>query len=84
MASRKKRCLMNPLSEKYDKYDILLLCETWLRRENTNNLRHPNGYLYKFVSKIRGEKKAVHQEGAWVGIVYFRNELNKAASVFDK
>ena len=67
-----------------NKYDILLLCETWLRRENINNLRHPNGYLYKFVFKIKGEKKAVHEEGEWVGIVYFRNELNKAVSVFDK
>ena len=29
-----------------NKYDILFLCETWLRRENINNLRHPNEYLH--------------------------------------
>ena len=40
-----------------NKYDILFLCETWLRRENINNLRHPNGYLCKFVLAIKREKR---------------------------
>ena len=37
--------------------------------------------------QIKGEKKAIHQWG-WGGrgvvLVYFRNELNKVVSVFDK
>ena len=48
---------------KINKYDILFLCETWLHRENINNLRHPNGYLCNFVLEIKGEKKAVHLGG---------------------
>ena len=40
-----------------NKYDILFLCETWLRRENINNLRHPNGYLCKFVFSHKKRKK---------------------------
>ena len=32
-----------------NKHDILFLCKTRLRRENTNNLRHPNQYLCNFV-----------------------------------
>ena len=42
---------------KINKYNILLLCETWLRRENINNLRHPNGYLCKFVFSHKKRKK---------------------------
>ena len=33
-----------------NKYDILFLCETWLRRENINNLSHPKGNLCNFVT----------------------------------
>ena len=29
-----------------NKYDILFLTETWLRRDYINNLRYPNGYLF--------------------------------------
>ena len=45
-----------------NKYDILFLCETWLRRENINNLRHPNGYLCKFVFSHKKRKKG-HPSG---------------------
>ena len=55
-----------------NKYDILFLCETWLRRENMNNLRHPNGYR---------SRKGRPSGGV---LVYFRNKLNKVVSVFDK
>ena len=40
-----------------NKYDILFLCETWLRRENINNLRHPNEYLCNFVFRNKRRKK---------------------------
>ena len=40
-----------------NKYDILFLCETWLRRENINNLRHPNGYLRYFAFRNKRRKK---------------------------
>ena len=42
---------------KINKYNILLLCETWLRRENINNLRHPNEYLCNFVFRNKRRKK---------------------------
>ena len=45
------------------KYDILFLCETWLRRENINNLSHPNGYLCNFAFRNKKRKKVVHQGG---------------------
>ena len=40
-----------------NKYDILFLCETWLRRENINNLRHPNEYLRYFAFRNKRRKK---------------------------
>ena len=43
-----------------NKYHILFLCETWLRRENINNLRHPNRCLCNFVFGNKRRKKAVH------------------------
>ena len=55
--------------------------ETWLRIENINNLRHPNGYLCNFAFKNKRRKKGRPSGGV---LVYFRNELNKVVSVFDK
>ena len=40
-----------------NKNDILFLCETWLRRENINKLKHPNGYLCNFVFRNKRRKK---------------------------
>ena len=65
-----------------NKYDILFLCETWLRRENINNLRHPNGYLRYFAFRNKRRKKG-RPSGEAV-LVYIRNELNNVVSVFDK
>ena len=66
-----------------NKYDILFLTETWLRRDYINNLRYPNGYLFL---EIKGEKEAVHQGGSSLlqQSSLFRNELSKVVSVFDK
>ena len=47
----------------------------------TNNLRHPNGYLCNFVFRNKRRKKGRPFGGV---LVYFRNELNKVVSVFDK
>ena len=66
---------------KINKYNILLLCETWLRRENINNLRHPNEYLCNFVFRNKRRKKGRPSQGV---LVYFCNELNKVVSVFDE
>ena len=40
-----------------NKYDILFLCETQLRRENINNLRHPDEYLRNIVFRKKRRKK---------------------------
>ena len=40
-----------------NKYDILILCETWLRRENINNLRYPNEYLHNIVFRNKRREK---------------------------
>ena len=66
---------------KINKYNILLLCETWPRRENINNLRHPNEYLCNFVFRNKRRKKGRPSQGV---LVYFSNELNKVVSVFDE
>ena len=55
--------------------------ETWLCIENINNLRHPNGYLCNFAFKNKKRKKGRPSGGV---LVYFRNEVNKVVSVFDK
>ena len=62
------------------------MCETWLRRENINNLKHPNGYLCKFAFRYKRRKKGRPSWGGgrWGVLVCFRNELNKVVSVFDK
>ena len=39
------------------KHDILLLYDTWLQKENINNLSHPNRYLCRFVVKIKRLRK---------------------------
>ena len=73
--------------EEINKHDILFLCETWLCRENINNFRHPNGCLCNFVFTNKRRKKghpSVGVGGRGVVLVYFRNELNKVVSVFDK
>ena len=66
---------------KINKNDILFLCETWLRRENITNLKHPNGYLCNFIFRNKRRKKGLPFGGV---LVYFRNELNKVVSVFNK
>ena len=69
-----------------NKYDIPFLCEAWQRRENINNLSHPNGYLCNFVFRNKRRKKGC-RSGRWGGrgvLVYFHSELNKVVSVFDK
>ena len=63
------------------KHDILLLYDTWLRKEIINNLSHPNGYLCRFVVKIKRLRKVVHQRRI---PGYFHSKLNKELSVFDK
>ena len=40
-----------------NKYDILFLCEACLRKENINNLRHPNGHLCNFVFRNKRREK---------------------------
>ena len=40
-----------------NKYNILFLCEAWLRKENINNLRHPNGHLCNFVVRHKWREK---------------------------
>ena len=64
-----------------NKYDILFLCETWLHKENINNLSYPNGYLCNFVFRNKRRKKG---RPSGKNLVYFRSELNKVVSVFDK
>ena len=39
-----------------NKYDILFLCKTWLRRENINNVSHPNDYLSNFIFRNKMRK----------------------------
>ena len=64
-----------------DEYDILFLCETWLHKENINNLSHSDGYLCNFVFKNKRRKK-----GRPLGkiLVYLRSEFNNVVFVFDK
>ena len=64
-----------------DEYDILFLCETWLHKENINNLSHSDGYLCNFVFKNKRRKK-----GRPLGkiLVYLRSEINNVVFVFDK
>ena len=55
-----------PLTEK--------LCETWLHKENIDNLSHPNGYLCNFVLRNKMRKEG-HPSGRI--LVYFHSELSK-------
>ena len=49
-----------------NKYDILFLCKTCLRRQNINNVSHPNGYLSNFAFRNKMTKKS-RSAGAWEG-----------------
>ena len=71
-----------PFKGEINKYNILFLCETWLPTENINNLRYSNGYLWNFVFRNKRRKRRLSIWGE--SLVYFRNELNKVVSVFDK
>ena len=53
-----------------NRYDILFLCETCLRRLNINNLSHPNGFLCNFVFRNKRRKKVIHQGEV---LVYFHS-----------
>lgn len=54
-----------------NKHDILFLCETWLHKENINDLSHPNGYLRNFVFENKRRKKGRPSVGI---LVYFLSE----------